>query len=207
MLQKLDYRDSGSREILKALGQYSVPVTAGQRVNLSRLKNMSRPISRRLWRIISRNSATISQVQRQGDEPGVQCPAINPAIQLPGRRETTKQAFSSQDEGTPGKEEEIGKDGTVWTAVGEEESRGRRQSQNALTERQIQDNQTAFLCVVGAEMLIRIHGCSVAEARRVLGEDSSSNMSVDELNAFLALVYVREVKGGRNMELSSFCSD
>ncbi|KAK5600312.1 hypothetical protein CRENBAI_001398 [Crenichthys baileyi] len=104
-------------------------------------------------------------------------------------------AFSSQDERTPGKEEEIGKDGTVWTVVWEEGSRGRRQSQNALTERQIQDAQTAFLCVVDAEMLIRIHGCRVAEARRVLGDDSSSDMSVDELKAFLALVYVREVKG------------
>ncbi|KAK5624025.1 hypothetical protein CRENBAI_019901 [Crenichthys baileyi] len=73
-----------------------------------------------------------------------------------------------------------------------------------MTERLIQDAQTAFLCVVDAEMLISIHGCSVAEARTVLGDDSSSHMSVDELNAFLALVYVREVKGGRNMELSSF---
>ncbi|KAK5598647.1 hypothetical protein CRENBAI_006616 [Crenichthys baileyi] len=111
-------------------------------------------------------------------------PAINPAIQLSGRRETTKQAFSSQDERTPGKEEEIGKDGTVWTVVGEEESRGRRQSQNALTKHQIQDAQTAFLCFVDAEMLIHVQGCRVAEARRVLGDDSSSDMSVDELKAF-----------------------
>ncbi|KAK5605523.1 hypothetical protein CRENBAI_010920, partial [Crenichthys baileyi] len=110
-------------------------------------------------------------------------------------------------ESTPWKEEEIGKDGTMWTVVGEEESRGRRQSQNALTERQIQDAQTLFLCLVDVEMLIRIHDCSVTEARRVLGDDSSSDMSVDELKAFLALVYVREVKGGRNMELSSFWSD
>ncbi|KAK5621531.1 hypothetical protein CRENBAI_002863 [Crenichthys baileyi] len=114
--------------------------------------------------------------------------------------------FSSQDERTPGKEEEIEKDGTVWTVVGEEE-RGRRQSQNALTEGLIQDAQTAFLCLVDAEMLIHIQGCCVAEARRVLGDDSSSDMSVDELKAFLALVYVREVKGGCNMELSSFWSD
>ncbi|KAK5618704.1 hypothetical protein CRENBAI_013498 [Crenichthys baileyi] len=111
------------------------------------------------------------------------------------------------NERTPGKAEEIGKDGTVWTVVGEEESRGRHQSQNALTEHQIQDAQTTFLCLVDAEMLIHIQGCSVAEARRVLGDDSSSDMSVDELKAFLALVYVQEVKRGRNMELSSFCSD
>ncbi|KAK5610201.1 hypothetical protein CRENBAI_009472, partial [Crenichthys baileyi] len=115
--------------------------------------------------------------------------------------------LSSQDERTPGKEEEIGKDGTVWTMVGEEESRRRHQSRNALTERQIQVAQTTFLCLVDAEMLIHVQGCRVAEARRVLGDDSSSDMSVDELNAFLAPVYVREVKGGSNMELSSFWSD
>ncbi|KAK5618090.1 hypothetical protein CRENBAI_022531 [Crenichthys baileyi] len=115
--------------------------------------------------------------------------------------------LTALDERTPWKEEEIGKDGAVWTVVGEEECRVRRQSQNTLTERQIQDAQTAFLCLVDVEMLIRIHDCSVAEARRVLGDDSSSDMSVDELKAFLALVYVREVKGGRNMELSSFWSD
>ncbi|KAK5622041.1 hypothetical protein CRENBAI_011707, partial [Crenichthys baileyi] len=160
MLQKLHDRDYGSRGILTALGQYSVPVTAGQRVSLPRLKKTR-------------------------------------VLPLAG-------AFSTQDERTPGKEEEIGKNGAVWTVVGEEESRGRRQSQNALTERQIQDAQTAFLRLVDAEMLIRSDGCSVAEARRVLGDDSSSDMSVDEPKAFLALVYVRGVKGGRNMELSSF---
>ncbi|KAK5609074.1 hypothetical protein CRENBAI_016685 [Crenichthys baileyi] len=120
----------------------------------------------------------------------------------------TPQSFSSQDERTPGKEEEeIEKDGTVWTVVGEEESRGRRQRQNALTERQIQDAQTAFLCVVDAEMLIYVQGCSVAEAHRVLGDYSSSDMSVDELKAFSALVYVRKVNGGCYMEPSSFWSD
>ncbi|MED6290517.1 hypothetical protein CHARACLAT_013839, partial [Characodon lateralis] len=98
----------------------------------------------------------------------------------------------------------MGKDGTLWTVVGEEERRGRRQSQNALTERQIQDAQTAFLCLVDAEMLIHVQGCRVAEARRVLGDDSSSDMSVDELKAFLALVYVREVKGGVTWSCPAF---
>ncbi|MEQ2242452.1 hypothetical protein ILYODFUR_035970 [Ilyodon furcidens] len=154
-----------------------------------------------------------AQVQRQGDEPGAQCPAINPAIQLPGRRETTNQAFSLQDERTLGKEEQIVKDGTVWTLVGEEESKWRRQSQNLSTEaegptmyakRQIQDAQTVFLNLVDAEMLIYVQGFIAAEACRVLGNDSCLDMSVDELKAFLALVYVHVVKGGRNMELSSF---
>ncbi|MEQ2316430.1 hypothetical protein AMECASPLE_032458, partial [Ameca splendens] len=83
--------------------------------------------------------------------------------------------FSSQDERRPGKEEEeIGKDGAVWTVVGEEESRGRHQSQNALTKRQIQDAQTAFLCSVDAEMLIHVQGCRVAEARKQCNAMTSS---------------------------------
>ncbi|MEQ2226682.1 hypothetical protein ILYODFUR_029856, partial [Ilyodon furcidens] len=204
MLQKLDDRDSGSRGILTALGQHSVPVTAGQSEPPPAKKTRVVPLAGGCDALFQETVPQSAQVQRQGDEPRPQCPAINPANQLTGRRETKKQAFSSQDERAPWKEDEIGKDGTVWTVVGEEESRGRHQSQNALTERLIQDAQTTFLCVVDAEMLIRIHGCSVAEARRVLGDDSSSDMSVDELVAFLAPVYVREVKGGHNMELSSF---
>ncbi|KAK5599894.1 hypothetical protein CRENBAI_014212 [Crenichthys baileyi] len=156
--QKFDDCDSWSRGILTALGQLS---------DRSSDSGSEKTVPQSV------------QVQRQGDEPCAQSPAINPAIQLTGRRETTNQAFSLQDERTPGKEEEIGKDGTVWTVVGEEESRGRRQSQNALTERQIQDDQTECLCLVDAEMLIHVQGCRVAEARRVLGDDSSSDMSVD----------------------------
>ncbi|KAK5610169.1 hypothetical protein CRENBAI_010302 [Crenichthys baileyi] len=84
---------------------------------------------------------------------------------------------------------EVGGDRKGWYGVDSGRggrSRGRRQSQNALTERLIQDAQTAFLCVVDAEMLIHVQGCSVAEAGRVLGDDSSSDMSVDELKAFFS---------------------
>ncbi|KAK5601843.1 hypothetical protein CRENBAI_019949 [Crenichthys baileyi] len=132
--------------------------------------------------------AQVSYPGLQQTETGTQ--AAQEEALLPKR-----EVFSSQDERTPGKEEEIGKDGAVWTVVGEEECRGRHQSQNTLTECQIQDAQTAFLCLVDAEMLIHVQGCAVAEARRVLGDYSSLDMSVDELKGFLALVYVRGVKG------------
>ncbi|MEQ2253360.1 hypothetical protein ILYODFUR_031253 [Ilyodon furcidens] len=148
MLQKLDECDSGDErdesEASPAKKRRVVPSAGGGDV---------------LFQATMPQSA---QVQRQGDEPGAHSPAINPAIQLPGRRETTNQAFSSKDELTPEKEE----------------SRGRHQSQNALTEaegptmyskRQIQDAQTAFLCLLLAEMLIHIQGYTVAEARRFLG--------------------------------------
>ncbi|MEQ2242138.1 hypothetical protein ILYODFUR_032785, partial [Ilyodon furcidens] len=104
MLQKLDECDSGAR---------------GMRVRLLRLKK--RRIIPSAGGGDTLFQATVpqsSQVWRQGDEPGAQSPAINPAIQLAGRRETTNQVFSSQDERTPEKEEETGKDGTVWRVVG-----------------------------------------------------------------------------------------
>ncbi|KAK5611989.1 hypothetical protein CRENBAI_003256 [Crenichthys baileyi] len=151
-------------------------------------------------------SSTSPSADSWGCEPGVSAVGVD-ISKMSGTFAVKRYlALSTQDERTPGKEEEIGKDGTVWTVVVEEESRGRRQSQNALTECQIQEAQNAFLCLVDAKMLIHVQGCSVAEARRVLGDDSSSNISVDELKPFLAL-NVREVKGGRNMELSRFWSD
>ncbi|KAK7915662.1 hypothetical protein WMY93_011423 [Mugilogobius chulae] len=110
-------------------------------------------------------------------------------------------------------ERERGKDGTIWTLVNGEE-RGRRQSQNVLTEaegpttyarRRVQDPLTSFMCLMDADTLEHIRACTVSEAHRVLG-NTSWQMEVDELLAFIALVYVRGAKGGRTLELSSFWS-
>ncbi|KAK5622837.1 hypothetical protein CRENBAI_024143 [Crenichthys baileyi] len=58
--------------------------------------------------------------------------------------------------------QERGKDGTVWITVDHGENRGRRPSQNVLTEdegptayakRNIQDALSAFLCLVDPDML------------------------------------------------------
>ncbi|MEQ2299593.1 hypothetical protein AMECASPLE_016791 [Ameca splendens] len=110
-----------------------------------------------------------------------------------------------QDERTPEREEK-GKEGTVWTVVREEETRGRRQNQSVLTDAE-RSTTYAKRHIQDAQMLIHIQGCTVADARRVLGDDSFWDMSVDELKAILALVYVCLVKEGRNTGLSSFWSD
>lgn len=87
----------------------------------------------------------------------------------------------------------MGKDGTEWTVVQGEE-RGRRQSQNVVTEteglaayakRRISDALTAFKCLVDEEMLEEIRDCTVTEARRVL-EDDTWDMSLAELQAFMS---------------------
>ncbi|KAK5622843.1 hypothetical protein CRENBAI_023966 [Crenichthys baileyi] len=79
------------------------------------------------------------------------------------------------------KGQERGKDGTVWTTVDHGENRGRRPSQNVLTEaeeptayakRNIQDALSAFLCLVDPDMLkhIRVMG-QTKSGSRILHED------------------------------------
>uniref|UniRef100_A0A3B3SZ47 PiggyBac transposable element-derived protein domain-containing protein n=1 Tax=Paramormyrops kingsleyae TaxID=1676925 RepID=A0A3B3SZ47_9TELE len=110
---------------------------------------------------------------------------------------------------------ETAKDGTVWTIIETGENSGRRQSQNVMTEvsgptahakRNIEDALSAFLCLIDDVMLKHIRDCTVAEAHRV-NEDSSWDITVDELKAFIALVYVRGAQGGKGMDLVSFWSD
>ncbi|KAM7402628.1 hypothetical protein PAMP_017851 [Pampus punctatissimus] len=87
------------------------------------------------------------------------------------------------------------KDGTVWTVIQSGKNSGKRKSHNVFTEaagptayakRNIEDALTSFLCcVVDDAMLKHIRACTVAEAHRVR-EESSWDMSVNELKAFSA---------------------
>lgn len=114
----------------------------------------------------------------------------------------------------PSAEIQTAKDGTVWTVIQCSENRGRLQSQNVMTEaagptpyakRNIEDALTAFLCLVDDGMLKHIRDCTIAEAHRV-EEDSSWDITVDELKAFIALIYIRGAQGGKGMDLASFWS-
>ncbi|MEQ2169551.1 hypothetical protein GOODEAATRI_026305 [Goodea atripinnis] len=85
MLQKLDDCDSGGER--DSDGSWSV-------VSSSDSGSESEPPLAKKRRVAPLAGATVpqsAQVQRQGDEPGAPSPAINPAIQLTGRRETTNQ--------------------------------------------------------------------------------------------------------------------
>lgn len=110
---------------------------------------------------------------------------------------------------------EKGKDGTVWTILQSTERPGRRQSQNVLTEaagptahakRNIEDALTAFLCLFDDGMLKHIRDCTVAEAHQHRG-DSSWDLTVAELKAFIALLYIRGAQGAKNMDLGSLWSE
>ncbi|XP_049906787.1 uncharacterized protein LOC126394167 [Epinephelus moara] len=109
---------------------------------------------------------------------------------------------------------EQGRDGTPWRSIQPGGHSGRQQSQNVLTEttgptahakRNIEDALSAFTCLLDRNMLRHIQDCTVAEAHR-MEEDSSWDLSIAELKAFIALLYVRGAYN-RNIEMESFWSE
>ncbi|KAJ4938708.1 hypothetical protein JOQ06_003317, partial [Pogonophryne albipinna] len=113
----------------------------------------------------------------------------------------------------PSPAQEIGKDGTVWTVMEPCGGAGRRQIQNILTEsagptpharHNITDKLTAFMCLCDNVMLEEILDCTIAEARR---DRATWDVSIMELKAFIALLYVRGAYCGKNIEMESFWSE
>uniref|UniRef100_A0AAV2MH86 PiggyBac transposable element-derived protein domain-containing protein n=1 Tax=Knipowitschia caucasica TaxID=637954 RepID=A0AAV2MH86_KNICA len=108
--------------------------------------------------------------------------------------------------------EEMGKDGSVWLSVPLGTGRGRRPSQNILREiagptafarHGIHDLESAFLCLMDPLLLQHIRDCTVAEARR---SGIQWDLSIPELKAFIALLYVRG-SFNKNLEMESLWSD
>ncbi|KAJ4929972.1 hypothetical protein JOQ06_018988 [Pogonophryne albipinna] len=113
----------------------------------------------------------------------------------------------------PSPAQEIGKDGTVLTVMEPCGGAGRRQIQNILTEsagptpharHNITDKLTAFMCLCDNVMLEEIRDCTIAEARR---DRATWDVSIMELKAFIALLYVRGAYCGKNIEMESFWSE
>ncbi|XP_034543026.1 activating transcription factor 7-interacting protein 1 isoform X2 [Notolabrus celidotus] len=106
---------------------------------------------------------------------------------------------------------EQGRDGTIWKAIKPEKHMKR---QIALSEvvgptvhakSNIENAVRAFSCLLDRKILQHIRDCTVAEAHHV-EKDSSWDLSIPELKAFIALLYVRGVYN-KNMELESFWSE
>ncbi|CAK6973186.1 piggyBac transposable element-derived protein 4-like [Scomber scombrus] len=109
---------------------------------------------------------------------------------------------------------ELGKDGTIWSAIAPGGHSGRQRGQNVLTEsagptafakRNLEDAQSVFFSLLDRQMLQMICECTVAEAHRV-EENCQWDLSVGELKAFLALLFVRGVFN-KNIEMESFWSE
>ncbi|XP_041635205.1 uncharacterized protein LOC121504472 [Cheilinus undulatus] len=109
---------------------------------------------------------------------------------------------------------EYSKDGTMWKATEPMgHSRG-RQAQNVHTEsagptdhakRSILDPMSAFLCLLDLNILQHIRDCTVEEAHRVEG-NMSWDLSIAELKAFIALLYVRGAYN-KNIDFESLWSE
>ncbi|XP_058873952.1 piggyBac transposable element-derived protein 4-like [Acipenser ruthenus] len=111
--------------------------------------------------------------------------------------------------------QETGKDGTVWEIISPGvDAVGRRAAQNVLTEtsgptpyakRNINSILSAFHLLIDMRMLHHIQRCTVAEAHRIQNDDSWA-MSLEELEAFIAILYVRGAYGGKSLYLESLWS-
>ena len=64
----------------------------------------------------------------------------------------------------------------------------------------------AFQIIFDKLMLKCIQQCANVEAQRVLGNEEWE-VSLCELNAFIALLYVRAAYGGKNLPLYNFCNE
>ena len=108
---------------------------------------------------------------------------------------------------------ETARDGTKWEFMEfGEEALGRRGAQNIVTEqsglsrfafRMVDSPAGAFQVIFDNYMLKHIQQCTNVEARRVLGNEEWE-LSLCELKAFIALLYVRGAYGGRNFPLYNF---
>ncbi|XP_018534114.1 uncharacterized protein LOC108884606 isoform X1 [Lates calcarifer] len=112
--------------------------------------------------------------------------------------------------------QDIDKDGTVRMVIESAGGTGRRQIQNICSDsagptlharRNICDKLSAFMCLCDGVMLQHIRECTIAKARRAGEERANWDVSLAELKAFIALLYVRGAYCGKNIDVESFWSE
>ncbi len=111
----------------------------------------------------------------------------------------------------------VSNDGTHWSSIDVGSCvRGRISSHNiykemhgptSYTKRNIEDGHasTAWRLLIDASMLRNIKNCTEAEAHRQLGKNEWST-SLEELDAFISILYARGIYGAKSMELDSLWS-
>nr|XP_029500512.1 uncharacterized protein LOC115116168 [Oncorhynchus nerka] len=108
-----------------------------------------------------------------------------------------------------------GVDGTVWVKQPVGNATGRLLTQNdtrvesgptPYAKDRIDGAYASFHCLCDMEMLQRIRDCTVAEAHRVQGKNKTWDLSVEELEAFIAVLYVRGLHGNRLASLDGYWS-
>ncbi|KAK7910225.1 hypothetical protein WMY93_014909 [Mugilogobius chulae] len=161
-----------------------------------------------------------SQCLQRASGDGAPLAATVPSVDLPSRRRQAQNTRETQREDAPASHSaaaqgpgERGKDGTVWEPVPPQSvRRGRQPSQNILREtagptlyarQAVTDKESALLCLLDARMLEHIRDCTVAQAR--LAGAHAWELSIGELKAFIALLYVRGAFS-KNIEMESLWS-
>lgn len=108
-----------------------------------------------------------------------------------------------------------GVDGTVWVKQPVGNATGRLLTQNdtrvesgptPYAKDRIDGAYASFHCLCDMDMLQRIRDCTVAEAHRVQGKNKTWDLSVEELEAFIAVLYVRGLHGNRLASLDGYWS-
>ncbi|XP_041093443.1 uncharacterized protein LOC121305857 [Polyodon spathula] len=156
------------------------------------------------------SSAVPAALLLSSPEAAAGMPVMPAALPAAGTR-TASPAASPARAGV----QETGKDGTIWEIISPTvDAVGRRAAQNVFTEtsgptpyakRNVSSILSAFHLLIDKRMLHHIQRCTVAEAHRTQGDDSWA-MSLEELEAFIAILYVHGACGGKSLNLERLWS-
>ncbi|XP_056157036.1 piggyBac transposable element-derived protein 4-like [Lampris incognitus] len=133
---------------------------------------------------------------------------------LPPETTDTDVLPTADGAGLPDLGVEKGKDGTMWKILLPTDRPEKRKTPVVITEvagptaharRNIDGALASFMCLVDSNMLAHIVACTVAEARRQFGDDSW-DLTVAELKAFLAMLFIRGALS-KGVELAKLWSE
>lgn len=138
------------------------------------------------------------------------------ASHLPLKKRVKFSASSSSSSSDDESQKYASRSGQVWIRASNESDVGRAPSQNIFranagittkTRATVSEDskKSAFSLLIDEKMLRNIRRCTETEASRVLGK--TWILTLEELETFIGLCYLRGVLGGKNLPLHSFWSD
>lgn len=154
--------------------------------------------------------------EESGDSEGVESNDDDDDVRI---AENVCVSSSESEDEEPGEIEPLpncqstAKDGMVWSQIPTGTNRGRAALRNVMRDapgptRLAKDNissaLTSFLCLLDTQMLDNILKYTEAEAGR--SDADGFNLTLDELKAFVGLLYLRGITGGKSMCLEDYWS-
>ncbi|GBP60673.1 PiggyBac transposable element-derived protein 4 [Eumeta japonica] len=130
-------------------------------------------------------------------------------------RPSAGSAFTNPRIGTTSSSTLVSPDGTIWTVIEAGNKPGRFRCQNVFRDRvgptsHAKRNvdatcKSAWQLIVSKKIMQHILECTMEEARREL-QDNDWYMTMEELDAFIAVLYIRGAIGAHNLDLDSLWS-